>query len=148
MSHHNRIVSRRSAVRGGIGLAAGLALTGRIAPGVLAQDPTELTLALDWYPNANHAGLYLAQERGYFDEAGLAVEIYTPENDAALVDRTEAAIALYRARDWDGAERAWREVEVLRPGDGLASVYLGRIETHRRHGVHADWEGTFELDAK
>jgi adenylate cyclase len=75
------------------------------------------------------------------------VEIYTPEDDAALVDKTEAAIALYRAREWDEAERAWREVDELRPGDGVASEYLGRIE-HRRHGVAADWEGTFELDAK
>ena len=76
------------------------------------------------------------------------VEIYTPENDGALVQKTEAAIALYRSRDWDGAERAWREVADLRPGDGVASVYLGRIERHRRHEVDADWDGTFELDTK
>ncbi|MBA2518650.1 MAG: ABC transporter substrate-binding protein, partial [Chloroflexia bacterium] len=44
-------------------------------PVALAQDLTPVTVALDWYPNANHAGLYLAQERGYFAEAGLAVEL-------------------------------------------------------------------------
>jgi adenylate cyclase len=76
------------------------------------------------------------------------VEIFTPENDAALVDKTEAAIALYRARDWDGAVRVWREIAELRPGDGLGAEYLGRIERHRRHGVAADWDGTFELDTK
>jgi putative hydroxymethylpyrimidine transport system substrate-binding protein len=90
MSHHHRIVSRRAAIRGGLGLAAGLALTGRIAPGAIAQDPTKLTLALDWYPNANHAGLYLAQDRGYFDEAGLAVEIYTPADPAAALQTVGA----------------------------------------------------------
>ena len=37
-----------------------------------------IKLALDWYPNANHIGLYIAQENGYFQEEGLAVEIYTP----------------------------------------------------------------------
>jgi putative hydroxymethylpyrimidine transport system substrate-binding protein len=90
MSHHNRIVSRRRAALGGLGIVAGLALTGRIAPGALAQDPTKLTLALDWYPNANHAGLYLAQDRGYFDEAGLAVEIYTPADPAAALQTVGA----------------------------------------------------------
>ena len=94
MSHHTHIVShrtsRRAAVRGTIGLAAGLTLAGRIVPGVAAQDPTEVTLALDWYPNANHAGLYLAQERGYFEDAGLAVEVYTPADPAAALQTVGA----------------------------------------------------------
>jgi adenylate cyclase len=77
-----------------------------------------------------------------------SVEIYTPENEAAIVEKTEAAIALYRARDWDGAERVFRAVAELRPGDGLASEYLGRIERHRCQGVDADWDGTFVLDSK
>jgi adenylate cyclase len=76
------------------------------------------------------------------------VEIYTPEIDAAIVEKTEAAIALYRDRDWEGAERAWRAVAELRPRDGVASEYLGRIERHRRHGVDSGWDGTFELDSK
>jgi adenylate cyclase len=76
------------------------------------------------------------------------VEIYTPESDEAFVEKTEAAITFYRARDWEGAERAWREIAELRPGDGVASEYLGRVERHRRHGVDADWDGTFELDTK
>ena len=90
MYHQFRTVSRRNALRGGLGLAAGLALTGRVAPGAIAQDPTKLTLALDWYPNANHAGLYLAQDRGYFDEGGLAVEIYTPADPAAALQTVGA----------------------------------------------------------
>ncbi len=56
--------------------------------------------------------------------------------------------SLYRARSWDGAERVFRAVAELRAGDGLASVYLSRIEGHRRHGVDSDWDGTFELDSK
>jgi adenylate cyclase len=77
-----------------------------------------------------------------------AVEIYTPESDAGIVAKTETAIALYRARDWKEAEGAWRAVLELRPGDGIASEYLGRIEAHRRKGVDADWDGTFVLDSK
>ena len=30
---------------------------------------------LDWVPNTNHTGLYVAQERGYFKEQGLIVDI-------------------------------------------------------------------------
>jgi putative hydroxymethylpyrimidine transport system substrate-binding protein len=44
------------------------------------DDPTSVTIALDWYPWSNHTGLYLAQENGYFEEEGLDVEIYVPGN--------------------------------------------------------------------
>lgn len=40
----------------------------------------KVTVALDWYPNSNHAGLYLAQERGYFKDEELEVQAYTPAN--------------------------------------------------------------------
>ena len=36
----------------------------------------ELDVVLDWYPNAVHAFLYEAQEKGYFAEEGLNVEFY------------------------------------------------------------------------
>jgi ABC-type nitrate/sulfonate/bicarbonate transport system substrate-binding protein len=35
-------------------------------------------LALDWTPNTNHTGIYVAQELGYFAEEGLQVEIVQP----------------------------------------------------------------------
>ena len=38
----------------------------------------EITVVLDWLPNTNHAGLYLAKHRGWFQEEGLAVEIVQP----------------------------------------------------------------------
>ena len=41
----------------------------------LAQGPKRLTVALDWTPNTNHIGLYVAQALGLYAEAGLAVEI-------------------------------------------------------------------------
>ncbi|MBR3551946.1 MAG: ABC transporter substrate-binding protein [Clostridia bacterium] len=37
--------------------------------------PDKITIALDWTPNTNHTGLYVAQEKGYFKDAGLNVEI-------------------------------------------------------------------------
>ena len=52
--------------------------------------PVKVSLALDWYPNANHAGLYIAQERGYFQDEGLEVDIFTP-GDPATVLQTVAS---------------------------------------------------------
>lgn len=38
----------------------------------------KISIMLDWYPNAVHAALYVAQEKGYFEEQGLDVEIQMP----------------------------------------------------------------------
>ncbi|HWJ43244.1 MAG TPA: ABC transporter substrate-binding protein [Solirubrobacterales bacterium] len=40
-------------------------------------------LTLDFYPNPDHAGIYMAQKLGYFEEAGLDVGIDTPSDPAA-----------------------------------------------------------------
>lgn len=58
---------------------------------------TELTVLLDWYPNAVHSFLYAAEEQGYFKEAGLKVNLQTPAdtNDALkLVATGKADLAL------------------------------------------------------
>jgi putative hydroxymethylpyrimidine transport system substrate-binding protein len=49
------------------------------APGHSAQ---HLTLLLDWFPNADHVGIYEAQAKGYFSQAGLDVHIQVPANVA------------------------------------------------------------------
>ena len=46
-------------------------------------DSTKLTFVLDWTPNTNHTGVYVADKMGYFDEAGLEVEIVQPPDDGA-----------------------------------------------------------------
>ena len=43
----------------------------------------QLTLMLDYFPNADHAGIYAAQAGGHFDQAGLDVEIRQPADPAA-----------------------------------------------------------------
>nr|MBP3598130.1 ABC transporter substrate-binding protein [Eubacterium sp.] len=43
----------------------------------------EITMVLDWTPNTNHTGLYVAQELGYFEEAGLNVSIIQPPENGA-----------------------------------------------------------------
>ncbi|MEQ8308689.1 MAG: ABC transporter substrate-binding protein [Hoeflea sp.] len=52
-----------------------------------AQAAEKLTVALDWTPNTNHVGLYVAQAKGWFADAGLDVEIlpYTDTSSGTLV---------------------------------------------------------------
>ncbi len=45
----------------------------------------KITVVLDWTPNTNHTGLYVALENGYFEDAGLDVEIQEPPEDGATV---------------------------------------------------------------
>jgi putative hydroxymethylpyrimidine transport system substrate-binding protein len=58
--------------------------------GQAAPETAKIKLALDWYPNANHAGLFMAQEKGYFADEKLEVEMYTPV-DPTTVNQTVAA---------------------------------------------------------
>jgi putative hydroxymethylpyrimidine transport system substrate-binding protein len=56
------------------------------------------SLTLDFYPNPDHAGIYMAQKLGYFEEAGLDVSIATPSDPAAplkqlAAGRTDLAIS-------------------------------------------------------
>lgn len=41
----------------------------------------DVTVVLDYVPNTNHTGLYVALENGYFKDAGLNVNIIEPGND-------------------------------------------------------------------
>ncbi len=44
------------------------------------DDPDEVSMALDWYPWANHSPFFLADERGYFADEDLDVDIHVPAN--------------------------------------------------------------------
>jgi putative hydroxymethylpyrimidine transport system substrate-binding protein len=56
----------------------------------LALELEPLSVALDWYPNANHAGLFLALERGYYEEEGLAPDFYTPSDPTTVLQTVGA----------------------------------------------------------
>ena len=43
----------------------------------------KVTFALDWTPNTNHTGLYVARERGYYKDAGIDLEIVQGPEDGA-----------------------------------------------------------------
>jgi putative hydroxymethylpyrimidine transport system substrate-binding protein len=47
-------------------------------------------LMLDYFPNADHAGIYAAQAGGHFEQAGLGVEIRQPTDPAAPIKQVAA----------------------------------------------------------
>lgn len=62
----------------------------------------ELTVVLDWYPNALHTFIYTAIERGYYEEEGLKVNVQFPSNSTdaiSLVAAGRADIGLYYQHD-------------------------------------------------
>ena len=48
-----------------------------------SEDLEKITFVLDWTPNTNHTGLYVAKEKGYVEKEGLDVEIVQPPEDGA-----------------------------------------------------------------
>ena len=67
--------------------AMAMAMAVAFACGVSAEDKDlkKITFCLDWTPNTNHTGLYVAQAQGYYEEAGLDVEIVQPPEDGAAL---------------------------------------------------------------
>ncbi|WP_119069881.1 ABC transporter substrate-binding protein [Rubrobacter indicoceani] len=58
--------------------------------GASEGSPNGITLTLDWYPNADHAGIYMARSLGLFKEAGLDVEIQQPSDPASVLQLVAA----------------------------------------------------------
>ena len=57
--------------------------TGQIEDTVLETGEIPVTLVLDWVPNTNHTGLYVALDRSFYADEGLRVEIVQPSEVGA-----------------------------------------------------------------
>lgn len=51
---------------------------GQPAPGEQGDAGKKVSLFLDWTPNTNHTGIYVAKEKGYYKEAGLNLDVLLP----------------------------------------------------------------------
>ncbi len=97
---------------------------------------------LDWVPNTNHTGLFVAQDSGYFTDAGLRVEIIQPGEVYA-----EQAVAS-GAADFGVS---FQEQVTLARADGIPIVSIAAILQHNTSAFAsradlevvgpADWEG-------
>lgn len=93
--------------------------------------PTELTkvkVALDWTPNTNHTGLYVAKDLGYYAEEGLDVEIVQPgaAGSDTMVTSGEAAFGI-----------SAQEALTLARIQGVPLVSIAAIIQHNTSGFAA-----------
>ncbi|MHA6484149.1 ABC transporter substrate-binding protein [Paenibacillus sp. strain BS8-2] len=89
----------------------------------------DVTILLDWYPNAVHTFLYAAEEQGYFEEAGLRVKLQTPAG-------TNDAIKLVASGKADLALSYQMQVAISRAED-IPVVSLAAIVRHPLNRVFA-----------
>ncbi|MDX6624355.1 MAG: putative hydroxymethylpyrimidine transport system substrate-binding protein [Solirubrobacterales bacterium] len=75
-------------------VAALILALGLAACGEKSEDGTgasqSFSLALDFYPNPDHAGIYMAEELGYYKEAGLDVGIEAPTDPSLPIKQVAA----------------------------------------------------------
>jgi len=89
----------------------------------------KVTLALDWFPNANHTGLYLAMERGYFEEEDIDLQVYTPDDPATILATVGA--------DKDDFGFEYQVGVLLARGQGVPVVSVAAIVQHPLNSVMA-----------
>ena len=114
-------------------LLAGLSLAGTTLPSVAAQssDDNKVDLILDWVPNTNHTGLYVAQAKGYFKEVGVEVDIKRPPEGSTteLVGLGKAAFGI-----------AFQDSLAKRFAGGLPVTAVAAIIEHNTSGIIAKEE--------
>ena len=83
------ILTRRATLKALASVSCAIAAS-RALPAYAAT--TSVKVALDWTPNTNHVGLYVAQQKNYFKDAGLDVQIlpYTDTSAGTLVSNGAA----------------------------------------------------------
>jgi ABC-type nitrate/sulfonate/bicarbonate transport system substrate-binding protein len=77
---------RALVIAGSLVLALTPLLGGCARPSALEQ----ATLSLDWVPNTNHTGLYVALDKGWYEEEGIALEIQIPSDPSAALKQVGA----------------------------------------------------------
>ena len=88
----------------------------------IAAAAEKLTLMLDWFPNVDHLPIYVAQEKGYFADAGIDVEILSPSD-------TADALKLAAAGSVDLAV-SYEPQSVIAAAEGLDIRVVGRLVAH------------------
>jgi len=90
-----------------------------------APERTAVTLILDWTPNTNHTGFFVAQALGYYDEANLDVSIQQP------TDLLVEAVVTSGAAEFGVS---YQEFMTYALADGLPLASLAAIIQHNTSG--------------
>ncbi len=91
---------------------------------------TEITFVLDWTPNTNHTGVYVADAMGFYEEAGLKVNIVQPPESG-----TTALVASGKAEFGVSAQDTM--VSALTSEDDIDIVAVATLLQHNTSGIIA-----------
>ncbi len=153
-------VSRRTFVAAASAGAAALAATGcgntskngayTLAGSAVPEPTTHVTFCLDYTPNTNHTGVYVAKNKGYFDDENLDVEIIQPADGTAesVIGAGEAQFGIsyqdYIASAYDNGNAGLEAIAAViqhntsgimsRAADGITRAK--EMENH----VYATWD--------
>lgn len=124
-------------------LAAVLALAGCGEDGAEPGASREATLVLDFTPNAVHSGLYAAQERGWFADEGIELEIRPPGESTDAPKLLAAGRTDFAVMDINDLPAAQASGLDIKPIGALVQVPLASVIAADRGDVRrpADLEG-------
>ncbi|MDP2825147.1 MAG: GAF domain-containing protein [Sulfuritalea sp.] len=67
---------------------------------------------------------------------------------AEVLGAFDEGVALYRKRDWAGAERCFNQALAANPADGPSKIYLERCEIYSSSPPTAEWNGVWTMQGK
>ena len=101
-------------------------------PGPLSDEDDiplkEVTFALDWTPNTNHTGIYVALAKGYFKDEGLDVKVVQPP-DAGSASLVAAGKAQF------GIDSQDTMADAITGNDKLPITAIATILQHNTSGI-------------
>lgn len=102
---------------------------------VQAEESNKIDLILDWVPNTNHTGLYVALDQGYFDKVGVEVDVKRPPEGSTteLVGLGKAAFGI-----------SFQDSLASRLAGGLPVTAVAAILEHNTSGIIARQDAAIE----
>lgn len=92
-----------------------------------AADLTPVSLTLDWYPNANHAGIFSAVGEGYFAREGLSVAPTVPSDAAAALKEVGTGTTQFAI--------SYEPDVILARSQGIPVVAVGALIAHPLNSI-------------
>lgn len=95
----------------------------------------KVSIVLDWTPNTNHTGLYVARDQGYFEDEGLDVEIMLPGEAGA-----DQLVASGKSEFGISAQESLTEARA----QDIPIVSIGAVIQHNTSGLASPVEKKIE----
>jgi len=83
---------------------------------------TKATLSLDWVPNTNHTGFYVALDKGWYADEGIDLDIQIPSDPAASLKQVAAGNTEFGV--------SFQEQVTIARADGIPVVSIAAIIQH------------------